>query len=331
MKKFLNLNSSFKLLVFEQIRANTGMNVQAVEKDWWVTQTLRLIFSMSCASDLVFKGGTSLSKAWGLIERFSEDIDLALDRKYLGFDKPMTGSQVVKLRRASHQFISTTFFEELKAKFAEAGFEKLKIQLVDIKDIDQDPIIIEIYYPSVTGQSEYLQPRVLVEIGSRSLREPFTVRTFTSLVGEQYAGKTFADDNISIPVVNPERTFLEKIFLLHEEFQKQSDKIRVDRLSRHLYDLEKLMVTDFADKALNDKELYQHIVDHRKTLTAIRGIDYANHAPAKIRIIPPDEILSAWKKDYEIMQENMIYGKSLSFDKLMEQIASLQKRINDLK
>jgi hypothetical protein len=278
---------------------------------------------MSCASDLVFKGGTSLSKAWGLIERFSEDVDLALDRKYLGFVKPMTGSQVVKLRRASHQFISTIFFEELKLKFKEAGFEGVKIQLAEVTDIDQDPIIIEIYYPTVSNPSAYLQPRVLLEIGSRSLMEPCTERTFASLVGENHPSKKFADAAITIPVVNPERTFLEKIFLLHEEFQKQIDKIRVDRLSRHLYDLEKLMVTEFADKALNDKELYQHIVDHRKTLTAIRGIDYANHAPAKIKIIPPAEILSAWKKDYEIMQENMIYGKSLSFDKLMEQIASL--------
>ncbi len=330
MRDFLNLQNRDKLQIFEQIRTTTGMIEQAVEKDWWVTQTLRLIFSMSCATHLVFKGGTSLSKGWNLIDRLSEDIDLALDRSYLGFDKPMTSSQVYKLRKASHKFISTLFFDELKAKFSEAGFENISIQLLHIKDIDQDPIIIEINYPSVTGQSDYLHPRVLVEIGSRSLREPFTVQTFTSMVGEHYAGRLFADKNMSIPIVNPERTFLEKIFLLHEEFQKQTHKIRVNRLSRHLYDLEKLMATHYADKALNDNNLYECIVEHRKTLTAIRGIDYNNHAPSKIKIIPPDEVLSLWENDYEIMQKNMIYGESLPFHKLMERIAFLQNKINNI-
>ena len=110
----------------------------------------------------------------GLIERFSEDIDLALDRKFLGFDKPMSGSQVSKLRKASYQYISGTFYPQLKNAFKNSGIDNVKIGLDPAKDTDQDPLIIEIYYPAITGLSTYIQPRVLVEIGSRSLIEPFT-------------------------------------------------------------------------------------------------------------------------------------------------------------
>jgi hypothetical protein len=191
-------------------------------------------------------------------------------------------------------------------------------------------LIIEVNYPAVAAKSEYLQPRVLIEIGSRSLMEPLSQRTFSSMVGEHFKGNPFADRDITISTVNPERTFLEKIFLLHEEFQKPTEKIKVDRLSRHLYDLEKLMDTEFAEKGLGDKELYQHIVEHRKTITPLRGIDYANHTPDKINHIPPENIIEEWRKDYKQMQESMIYKESLSFDKLVERLEVLKKRINKL-
>ena len=186
MNTFLQLDKEEKTVIFEQIRTKTGLPIQAIEKDWWVTQTLGLIFTMDCAPHIVFKGGTSLSKAWNVIERFSEDIDLALDRKYLGFDTEMSKSQVGKLRKASFQFISTIFFSQLKEQFEKAGFSDLKIQLAEVKDTDQDPLIIEIYYPEVSQTSDYLKPRILVEIGSRSLREPCSPRVFSSLVGEHY-------------------------------------------------------------------------------------------------------------------------------------------------
>ena len=328
MKTFLELHKEEKILIFEQIRTQTGLPVQAIEKDWWVTQTLGLIFTLDCAPHIVFKGGTSLSKAWNAIERFSEDIDLALDRRYLGFDTEMSKTQVSKLRKTSFQFISTVFFSKLKDQFKKAGFTDLKIQLAPIKDTDQDPLIIEIYYPEVSPTSAYLKPRILVEIGSRSLMEPCSPRTFSSLIGEHYPDQSFADQPITVATANPERTFLEKVFLLHEEFQKPVNKIRTDRLSRHLYDLEKLIDTPYFQTAISDNTLYQGIVNHRSTITPIRGIDYANHIPSKISIIPPASILKEWQKDYEIMQQNMIYGNSLSFEKLMERIAWIQQQIN---
>ncbi|HLF63487.1 MAG TPA: nucleotidyl transferase AbiEii/AbiGii toxin family protein [Saprospiraceae bacterium] len=308
--------------------------VAAVEKDWWVVRTLQLVFETEIAEHTVFKGGTSLSKAWSLIDRFSEDIDLALDRKFLGFDKPdieMNGSQVSKLRRESNSYITATYLPQIEKDFAKAGFTEVKLQLVAIKAPDEDPVKILVHYPSVTAPSRYLPPKVEIEIGCRSLIEPYTEREIVSFVGERFKGRPFADTEIIIPVVNPERTFLEKVFLLHEEFQQPTEKIRTERKSRHLYDLEKMMDTMFGLKALSDKELYQHIVEHRKTITPIRGIGYANHSPATINIIPPADVLDAWKKDYEEMQESMIYKESLPFERLMDRIQELQNKINQLK
>jgi Nucleotidyl transferase AbiEii toxin, Type IV TA system len=104
----------------------------------------------------------------------------------------------------------------------------------------------------------------------------------------------------------------------------------VDRLSRHLYDIEKIMDTPFAEKALSDKHLYQQIVEHRRTITPLRGIDYAHHSPDKINPLPPGNLMAAWKKDYEQMQQSMIYRESLPFDKLLKRITLLKDRINEL-
>lgn len=117
------------------------------------------------------------------------------------------------------------------------------------------------------------------------------------MVGEHYPDQSFADKPITVATVNPERTFLEKVILLHEEFQKPPAKIRTDELSRHLYDLEKLMDTPYFQIAITDAVLYQGIVNHRSTRTPIRGIDYANHTPTKISFIPPASILKGWQKD----------------------------------
>jgi hypothetical protein len=330
LQEWFGLSEQNKRNIFAEIAIQLQLPPAAIEKDWWVTQTLQLIFTTEIAAHTVFKGGTSLSKAWNLIDRFSEDIDLALDRTFLGFGEQINASQVKKLRQQSFKYISATFFPLLQKTFAAAGFADVELQLTEAIANDQDPLIIEINYPGVTDKSAYLQPRVLVEISSRSLKEPFTQKQFCSLVGEHFKGRPFADGPITIATVNPERTFLEKIFLLHEMFQQPDEKIKVNRLSRHLYDIEKMMGTTFEEKALTDTHLYNHIVAHRKIVTPVRGIDYANHRPDKINLMPPQNIIAAWKKDYKQMQQSMIYGQSLPFDTLLERIMLLKEKINTL-
>ena len=144
LKNWLELPNTTKLNAYQETGAKVGLSAVAIEKDWWVVHTLALIFSMDCANSLIFKGGTSLSKGWNLIQRFSEDIDLALDKRYLGFEGDLSLSQIRKLRRKSYEFITTRFVAELQEKFFEIGLNEVNIKYREVKNHDQDPLIIEI-------------------------------------------------------------------------------------------------------------------------------------------------------------------------------------------
>ena len=325
------LNKKDKLLIIKQVAEQQNLPYFAVEKDWWVTQTLNIIFKSKFAEHLLFKGGTSLSKAWHLISRFSEDIDLALNREYLGFDDGLISkSQVKKLRQKSFEFVTNTFYKALQKAFKEKGFTDLSFEYENLGDGDQDPVSILIYYPAVTEHSKYVLPRVKVELGSRSLKAPFTNRKILSFIGEQFPNLPFADKPFSIPCVNPERTFLEKLFLLHEEFKKPQDKIRVKRLSRHLYDISKIYNSRHKDKAYK-QELIISIIKHRERFNAMRGIDYNSLYPPTLNPIPSEDFIKDWKADYKTMQANMIPEESPDFDELLNTVKKVTKEYNILK
>ncbi len=183
-----------------------------------------------------------------------------------------------------------------------------------VVDTDKDPRIIEIYYNSVFEKSDYLQQRVLIEVGSRSLIEPSLNCEINSIISSTFPNQAYSSEAFTVSTVVPQRTFLEKIFLLHEEFSLDPTKIRSERLTRHLYDLEKLMDTEYGINAIKDIELYENIVHHREKFNALRGLDYSNHIPSKINIVPPSVVISEWEADYKVMSQNMIYGSVLSFE-----------------
>lgn len=328
---FLQLKATEKKEVFLAIQKDIPLPLASIEKDWWVVQTLEIVFQMEAAPYMVFKGGTSLSKAWGIIERFSEDIDLALSREFLGFEGDISRTQVGKLRDASFKYISEIFLPELRNAFDKKGFAGLSIELSDVKTPDQDPVNIVIRYPSVSEESKYVLPEVKLEIGSRAMLEPFANRSFSSLVGEKFAGRPFADTPISVPSVKPERTYLEKLFLLHEEFQRPKEKIRVERLSRHLYDINRIADTEYAKIAIEDNDLFKAIVQHRERFTRLGGVDYSSHFPPNLNPIPPEELLDEWKVDYISMQKEMIYGESLSFTQLIAKLKEVVSQINEVR
>ena len=330
---FYTIDKAEKTAIFNAIAAAKGMTPFAVEKDWWVCRTLNIIFEMDVANHLVFKGGTSLSKAWKLINRFSEDIDLAIDKEFFeGYKGEISKTQIGKLRKVAGVYTTITFFVELQKEFSKRGFTELEFEIIDNGDSDQDPRIIEIYYPNVVIQpTEYVLPRVQIEISCRSLREPFSIQTFGSLVDEFYAGKDFSEPLFTVPTVNPERTFLEKLFLLHEEFHRPTDKMRVDRLSRHLYDIYHLTKAGIAEEAINDKELYETIVIHRYKFSRVGEVDYNLHHPNKIDPIPPKEVIADWEEDYAKMREDMIYEENKpSFEDLIRNLNDLRSKLQSV-
>jgi len=327
---FYNIEKTEKEAIFNAIANDLGMTPFAVEKDWWVSRTLDIIFKMDIAGHLVFKGGTSLSKAWKLINRFSEDIDLALDKKFFeGYSGDISRTQISKLRKEAGIYTTGTFFVKLKDAFRARGFYELKFQVIGSEESDQDPRIIEINYPNIIPQpTEYVLPRVQMEINCRSLREPYTIQKFGSLVDEYYYNRDFAEALFEIPTVNPERTFLEKLFLLHEEFHRPAKKMRVDRLSRHLYDIYHLTKSGIAEKAIRDKALYETIVAHRYKYSRVGDVDYNLHDPKTLNPIPIKEKMGDWKADYDKMMEDMIYEVNKpSFDDLINNLSELRVQL----
>ena len=140
---WLTLSKERRIEILNQATALTGLPSVAIEKDWWVTLALSASFSLAYSKNIVFKGGTSLSKGWNLIERFSEDIDLAIDRKFFGFDGNISKTQIKNLRKQSCEFISTTFLVDLTKILTEwKAIDECKLIAQPVKDSDKDPQVI---------------------------------------------------------------------------------------------------------------------------------------------------------------------------------------------
>lgn len=328
-----NLSDDDKREIFRRTQSALGLPLQIVEKDWWVTTVLRALFALSYAKDLSFKGGTSLSKCWKLIERFSEDIDIAISREYLGFGGIISKSQISnKLRRATCSFVRETLQADLAKQLAVNDVNTsdfiVKVNVTPISTTD--PEIIEVEYRSLFDEIAYIKRKVIIEVSGRSMSESLQMVPLQSMVDEVFPDAPFTEATFPIQAVTPQRTFLEKICLLHEEFARPQDLMRTDRMSRHLYDLVQMMRTPIADESLSDKQLYDSVVKHRRTFIGLKDFNYATLAPKAVNIVPPAGIIGQWKADYEQMQETMIYGDSLPFDNLIENIKSLNQRINEM-
>ncbi|SHE39771.1 Nucleotidyl transferase AbiEii toxin, Type IV TA system [Bacteroides luti] len=316
---------------------NIEIPMDAVEKDWWVTVTLKALFQTSCADYLLFKGGTSLSKGWNLIQRFSEDIDIAIDQSRFEIDlTPKKG--INKLRKASRKYIHEELSVELKEQLDLMEIKNYTIENITtykddlgndkLIDSDKDPTEIHVIYDTILQSShDYIKPRIKIEISCLSMSEPSEQKDIKSLIYDSFPDEDDETKSI-IKTVLPTRTFLEKAFLLSEEFQKENP--RSLRMSRHLYDLEKLMDTDFATDALNDGQLYESIVEHRSKFYNLKYVDYNKHHPKIIDFNPPEHLKNDWEKDYKDMQDNFIYGDSISFTELLTRIDVLKSKFQTI-
>lgn len=326
-----------RMTMLQRAEEQLGMSLSALEKDWWVTVVLKALSECSCKSNLIFKGGTSLSKGWGLIARFSEDIDLSIGHDFFSIEKT-NKSQLEKLRKKARRYITDVVAREIEEGLKTMGIKGFEVEPVTqwtdqagnthTIDSDKDPTVILVHYNSIYENNiDYIPPRVKVEVSCLSMNEPTELRNIRSFVEQTFPGED-DDATTTMNTVLPTRTFLEKAFLLCEEFQKQ--KPRHVRMSRHLYDLEQMMDTPFGQAAIADKKLYERIVEHRKTYYNLRYVDYSMLRPSSISFIPPMEIQANWKHDYEEMTSHFIYGSAPSFEHLMARIVELQRRFREM-
>ena len=278
---------------------------------------------------MVFKGGTSLSKVWGLISRFSEDIDLAIDRAVFSFKGDLTKKQVKKLRKASSLFVRTDLLQQLTEAVAETPLKAL-CQIEAQPDGEGDstypePRSIFIRYKSVFDDKlGYIPPIVKIEAGARSLLEPFEESNIRSMVEEACPNinTTILDSKVKTAV--SEKTFLEKAYLLHELFSV-NNHVEAYRRSRHIYDLYMMMQQSIAEKAIANDGLWKTIHHHRSTLTSMSGVDYSTDIRKNIQLIPPKESMPDWEKDYEELSSAMIYGEKPVFEELLDCMSRLER------
>ncbi|MCH5227156.1 MAG: nucleotidyl transferase AbiEii/AbiGii toxin family protein [Muribaculaceae bacterium] len=338
MKHWQQQSLEDRLNILNITSERTGLPADVIEKDWWVTATLYALSKTKHFPLMAFKGGTSLSKGYGLINRFSEDIDISLARQGNFSISNPSGNQLNKAKRKARHYIIRELPLELDAVFKEMGVSDYSIN-PEISKLDRDsnvkelsattnPSTIFVIYDSIVPKvSKYFEPRVKIEIGCMNMEEPVEDKSIYSMLSMDMKGDE--DMMVNFSTVLPSRTFLEKIFLLHEEFQKLNP--RSMRMSRHLYDIEKLMDSAYGT-AIDDKELYDNIVTHRSIFNKMEHVDYETHKRETVSFLPPKSIIAEWEKDYESLKSIFIFDTNpLSFPELISRMEELQARIRRIK
>jgi predicted nucleotidyltransferase component of viral defense system len=338
MKAFLQLPAERRRLVFQQVDADLGLQAFSVEKDFWVCWTLRKLFNLSSIGDrLTFKGGTSLSKAWKLIERFSEDIDLVIDKEVIGFsgeaspDKAPSGKtrqkRLAGLMDACRTWVQESLQPALAGRLAESLGESGWMLEVDPEMADGQCLLF--HYPSVfpAAAAGYVPPRVKIEFGARSDDWPHIEKSIVPYALERFPALD-ADGPTAVRVLAVERTFWEKACLLHEETFRPEDKPRKLRMARHYYDLFRLLSAGVGERALADTALFERVVEHRSIFFRHAWVDYKTHRPGEFRLVPPAHHLPAWRADYNAMLGTMFFGPVPTFDEILGSVGEFQEAFN---
>lgn len=345
MSKWINFSIDERKAIIQGVVSTMQIDEAAAEKDWWVTVVLYALFHTKAGDYLLFKGGTSLSKGWNIIDRFSEDIDLALGREFFLNNKNLScanctsNTQIHNLREKGQDFLFGEFKEDLKEQLSILGLDVKVIAENELLDDngepkkvahDKDPSVIFVQYPSLyNSEAPYAVPTVKIEISVLSMAEPYETKRISSLIEQVYKDEDIDSDIVqTIKTVSPARTFLEKAFLLCEEYQKREP--RTYRMSRHFYDLEKLSHTDYMNMALSDSNLYYDIVEHRKKFYHVGYVNYDKELPETITIVPREELVSKYEEDYNDMRSSFIYGEALEFSDLLKFLETLQERFRKI-
>lgn len=327
--------------LFREAANSKGVHFQIIEKDFWVCWTLKQLFNLpGIGPQLIFKGGTSLSKAYHLIERFSEDIDVAIDRAFLGFGNEADLQSLSSNKRnktikdlddTCRTYIQTDVFSSLRTNFQnELSNESISWEL-SVADDDPYGQTILFAYPrdqshSLGNELKYVKPLVRIELGARPTNEPIERVSIQSYASEEYPS-VFTDPAFELNVLSAERTFWEKATILHDQFHRADDYKSAERMSRHYYDLFKLANSEFAAKALTDRDLLAKVVENKKLFFSRAGANYDEALTGNLRLVPSELRLNFFKKDYKEM-EVMFFSTPPKFDDILTTLLELERKIN---
>jgi hypothetical protein len=331
--------------LFLAAATRVGTTVQNIEKDFWVCWTLDALFNGLGPGGprLLFKGGTSLSKAYGLISRFSEDIDVTVFREDIG--QPATVEELERLSNKQHKkrldairhacqaFIAGPLRDALAEIAArtmkDTGQKPDALAIIPAED-DPDGQSLLVVYPSAVEASAYVRPAVKIESGAKSALDPHEARTIMPYLADDLAmGSDLSVTNVT--TVDPERTFLDKIVILHglRHWFEQKGELRGggQRVSRHYYDIHRMMASPVSQKALGDRNMAADCVQHARMFFYRRELGLESAEPGSFALSPHDGMIDALRRDYGAMS-TMIFGDVPAFEDVLDSIRVAEQGLN---
>ncbi len=324
MEKVARLPAQERNDLFSAAAMEKGTTPSVVEKDFWVTWVLNRLFrNPDIAQLLMFKGGTSLSKVYNLIERFSEDIDLVLNWSVLSDIDPLaerTKNKQAQLNLAinmqAQKYINGQLLSLIKT--ALDGVCGCSV------DAD-DPYVIDVSYP-VAFPNDYLRSEVRLEIGPLASWSPYEKRRISCYAAEAFPN-AFEQRECTVKVIKAERTFWEKATILHHEAHRPKGNAQPPRYSRHYYDLAKITQSPIKGRALTDPGLLASVAAFKQRFYARGWARYDTAKLGTLILVPEGHVLASVRSDYHAMK-NMIFGEVPDFQEVLVLLSVLQEEIN---
>lgn len=345
MDKVARLPTDDRAALFGETGAGRGVAATIIEKDLWVCWILKRLFGLpkGAAAALVFKGGTSLSKAFGAIRRFSEDIDLTFDRVELGYagghdpgkeglSKKQAARLVDDLAADTERHIAEKLLPALRTAIVQQlgeptnGEWSLEIDATDAQTIN-------FHYPTALSLAEYdgmayITPRVKLELGARGDTWPIDEKIIRPYAADDYPD-FFEDPDTTVTVLSARRTFWEKATALHAEAHRPAGSPTPQYFSRHYYDLAMLLDTEEGRAAATDVDLLAQVAKHKTTFFRSGWASYDTAKPGSLRLMPDEARIKDLRADYRAMTPMMFNESPPRFDDILAQIRGLQDAINN--
>lgn len=331
-ESFLHLEPEEQSQIYRALAPQLARSPVVLEKDVWVCWVLQTLFTMPGRLPMAFKGGTSLSKVFGAIARFSEDVDITLDYRGLDgtFDPFAEGVSRNRLKKFSedlkcfvrdhaHCVVAPHFQKMLAAEFDADSFRL---------EVSDDGEQLRVHYPTVLeAPGDYVGNSVLIEFGGRNITEPNEEHEVQPDIAEHVAELEFPRSTVS--VLSPARTFWEKATLMHVECQRSEFRTGAERLSRHWYDLAMLADQAHGQAAVADRALLADVVKHKKVFYNASYANYDACLTGQIKLTPEDAALAALRDDFHRMiGAGMFIGEPPTFDVIVDRLRELETTIN---
>lgn len=338
MREFARRTMDDRVAFFAEAAARRSVQTWMLEKDFWVCWLLQELFQLEpLRGHLVFKGGTSLSKVFGVIQRFSEDIDLSVSPQFLGVEENwLEDAPNPTQRRKRQKELEAACIAAVRERFAPLLTTAIAAQLggpsaegwnleARFDESSQSPALV-FRYPAAARYSGYVRAEVKIEFGSLTDQRPTGSHTVAPMVAGEFPGK-FSHASAAVVALEAERTFWEKATILHAEHHRPADSPMRDRYSRHYSDLAALATHPLGRQSVLRLDLLAQVVRHKSRFFTSAWASYVTARPGTLRLVPPQFRLKELEADYASMAD-MFMGAAPTFAQIMETLRVVEDEIN---